>query len=85
MDDYYIRSSSRQYLPNIRTPTLIIQSRDDPFLPESALPQAKELSGAVTLELSRHGGHVGFVSGSTPLRPCHWLEKRVIQHLASIT
>jgi len=83
VDDYYTRSSSRQYLRSIQAPTLIIQARDDPFLPAPALPQDDDLSPAVTLELSRRGGHVGFVSGNNPLHPQYWLEQRIIQHLRS--
>jgi len=83
VDDYYTRASSKQYLKSIRVPTLLIQARDDPFLPASALPQDDELGPAVTLELSGRGGHVGFISGNNPLRPQYWLENRVIRHLGA--
>lgn len=78
--DYYHRSSSRQFLKDIVTPTLIIQAEDDPLTSAGVIPAAHELSPAVTLELSRHGGHVGFVEG--PLwKPRYWLEQRIVQHL----
>ena len=83
VDDYYTRASSKQYLKSIQVPTLLIQARDDPFLPAAALPQDGDLSPAVTLELSGRGGHVGFVSGNNPLHPQYWLEQRVIRHLRS--
>ena len=82
VDDYYGRSSCGQYLREIRTPTLIIQAQDDPFLPEAALPSEDDLGPAVTLELARRGGHVGFITGSNPLRPRYWLEQRILQHLS---
>ncbi len=82
VDDYYGRSSCGQYLHDIRTPTLIIQSQDDPFLPATALPDEDELGPAVTLELASRGGHVGFVSGKNPLQPRYWLEQRILQHLS---
>ncbi|HYQ73309.1 MAG TPA: hydrolase [Gammaproteobacteria bacterium] len=85
VDDYYTRASSKQYLKSIQVPTLLIQARDDPFLPTTALPQNDDLSPYVTLELSRRGGHVGFVSGNNPLQPHYWLEQRVIRHLGSQT
>lgn len=78
--DYYQRSSSRQFLKNIVTPTLIIQAKDDPLTSADVIPAAHELSPAVTLEVSRHGGHVGFVEG-TPWKPRYWLEQRIVQHL----
>ncbi len=81
VDDYYRQSSSKPYLKHIRVPTLILQARDDPFLPVTALPGAHELSEHVTLELSEHGGHAGFVTGRNPCRPRYWLEQRIVAHL----
>lgn len=75
--DYYVRSSSRQFLGKIRTPTLIIHARDDPFMTASTIPSAAELPPAIRLELSRHGGHCGFIAGGLPWRPHYWLEQRI--------
>lgn len=74
---YYTASSSRQYLRHIRVPTLLVQSRDDPFMPDSVLPGEPELSPTTTLSLHRHGGHVGFVGGWAPWRPRYWLDDAV--------
>lgn len=81
VDDYYAKSSSKQFLKSIRIPTLLLQAIDDPFLPASALPDGDALSPSITMELSARGGHVGFVSGTNPLRPRYWLEERILQHL----
>jgi predicted alpha/beta-fold hydrolase len=81
VDEYYERSSSRQYLHAITTPTLILHAADDPFIPEEAIPGESELGPGVTLELSRRGGHVGFVGGTLPFRSCYWLEGRICAHL----
>jgi uncharacterized protein len=75
--DYYTRSSSRQYVPRIRVPTLILHARDDPFMTPDVLPSRDELPAAVKLEVSARGGHVGFVHGSRPWRPRYWLEERI--------
>jgi predicted alpha/beta-fold hydrolase len=80
--DYYARSSARQYLARIQKPTLIIQSMDDPFMSPTVIPQEDELSSSVCLELSDKGGHVGFVSGYL-WKPEFWLEKRVVEYFAS--
>ncbi|HEU5281270.1 MAG TPA: hydrolase [Gammaproteobacteria bacterium] len=80
-DHYYTVSSSRQYLKNITVPTLLVHAKDDPFMTADVLPEAHELSPAVTLELSETGGHVGFVTGRYPWKPEYWLEKRVPQFL----
>ena len=79
VDDYYTRSSSRQFLKAIRIPTLILHAEDDPFMTPDAIPAANELSPDVTLELSKHGGHVGFV-GAGPNR--YWADARIAAHLA---
>lgn len=77
--DYYHKCSARQFLCDIDKPTLIIQSRDDPFMNHEVLPEETELSDSVSLELSAHGGHVGFIGGK--LWPEPWLEKRIHRFL----
>ncbi|HEX6927738.1 MAG TPA: hydrolase [Gammaproteobacteria bacterium] len=79
--DYYLRSSSAQFLRHITTPTLVIHASDDPFMTPDTVPRDDELSPCVSLELSAHGGHVGFVSGRWPWKPRYWLEERVLAHL----
>lgn len=80
-DDYYRRSSSRPFLPHIAVPTLIVHALDDPFMTAAVIPAHAELASSITLEVSRHGGHVGFVQG-TPWRPSYWLEERIPRYLA---
>lgn len=79
--DYYRQASSRQYLSKISTPTLIIHASDDPFMSPDILPTSEELSADVVLEVSRKGGHVGFISGSMPGKPCYWLDQRIPDHI----
>ena len=83
VDDYYGRSSSRPFLARIRVPTLLLHSRDDPFMWPHTPPRSGQLSPSVRLELSEHGGHVGFVNGPCPCpwRPRWWLEERIVAHL----
>ena len=81
--DYYARSSCRQFLGSIHTPTLIIHALDDPFMTPAAVPDADELSPATRLELSPTGGHCGFVEGTVPLRPRYWLDKRLPEFILS--
>ncbi|MGH8608103.1 MAG: hydrolase [Gammaproteobacteria bacterium] len=82
VDDYYRRASCRQYLRGITVPTLILHAKDDPFLPPEAIPSPEEVSKTVQLEISPRGGHVGFVSGKTPLCPRFWLESRILHFLS---
>lgn len=80
--EYYAKSSSRQFLSGIKTPTLVIQAKDDPFMSSRVIPSERELSDTVTLELAKHGGHVGFISGGTPRQPQFWLEDRIINYIS---
>ncbi|MBX3709293.1 MAG: hydrolase [Gammaproteobacteria bacterium] len=81
VDEYYTVSSSRQYLRSIQIPTLLVHSKDDPFMSEDVIPEQSELSEHITLEVTEAGGHVGFVSGKFPWRPEYWLEERVPEFL----
>ena len=76
-DDYWTRASSKPGLRDVRVPTLVLNARNDPFLPASALPGAGEVSAAVTLEQPEQGGHVGFVTG--PFPGTSWLPQRVLE------
>lgn len=81
--DYYDVCSSRRYLKTIATPTLIVHSEDDPFMYPEVVPRPEELSSAVALEITTHGGHVGFVAGKVPWKPEYWLEKRIPEYFLS--
>ncbi len=83
-DDYYIRSSSRQFLRHIQVPTLIVQAQDDPFMTHDIIPESHELSEKIILEITANGGHVGFISGKFPWRARYWLEERVPEFLLSV-
>jgi predicted alpha/beta-fold hydrolase len=78
-DDYWFRVSSKPLLKSITVPTLVINAKNDPFLPAWALPTADQVSPAVTLEQPATGGHVGFPSGPFPGN-LDWLARRLMQH-----
>lgn len=81
--DYYARSSSLRYLAGIRVPTLLLSSRDDPFLPEAVLSEVSSIAARnryLTVEFTDRGGHVGFVAGSL-LHPEYYAERRAAEFL----
>ena len=81
-DDYYERSSSRRYADRIATPTLCLSAEDDPFQPRSAVYELREIaSPAVELQVTPHGGHVGFVAGHHPRRADYWAERHAFEWL----
>jgi uncharacterized protein len=75
--DYYHKASGKAYLRHIDIPTLVIHASDDPFLSSSVVPSAAEMSQHVQFEVTDGGGHVGFISGNSPLKPRFWLNQRV--------
>ena len=82
-DDYYARSSSAGYLPQIRVPTLLLHARDDPFLPLEYFPHPQVAANhLVQAVLTEHGGHVGFIEG-TPWAPRFWAEEQVAAFLSA--
>jgi uncharacterized protein len=82
-DHYYAIASCRQYLKAITVDTLILHARDDPFLPDAAIPTSAELSPTTTLEVYPRGGHVGFVGGRWPWLASYWLEPRIVDFLCA--
>jgi hypothetical protein len=79
-DDYYEHCSAMPMLKNITTNTLVLHSRDDPFMTEAVVPSENQLSNSVAYELSEKGGHVGFLHG-TPFKPKLWLQERISEFL----
>lgn len=74
--DYWTRSSCKQFLGGIRVPTLVINARNDPFVPAHALAAKHEVSGRVELDYPRAGGHVGFPSSDNRGR-FDWIPSRL--------
>jgi len=79
-EDYYLKASSKQFIPNISKPTLLINALDDPFLSESCFPisEANENSNFF-LMTPFHGGHVGFISKGV----FYWSEIQILNFLNS--
>jgi predicted alpha/beta-fold hydrolase len=75
-DDYWTRASSKPGLANIALPTLVLNARNDPFLPAHALPRPDQVSDSVTLDFPAEGGHVGFLSAPFPGN-AGWMPQRV--------
>jgi predicted alpha/beta-fold hydrolase len=78
-EDYWLKVSSKPLLKSIAVPTLVINARNDPFLPASALPVPADVSPDVCLEQPDTGGHVAFPSGPFPGH-LDWLPRRLMLH-----
>lgn len=82
--DYWTRASSKRWLTTVAIPTLVLNARNDPFIPAQSLPGVAEVSPQVTLEQPRQGGHVGFLTGPAPGR-IDWLPRRLVHFFRSAT
>lgn len=82
--DYYERCRVEPVLGRIRVPTLLVQSRDDPFLPPGSIPEETVARNPwLVPAFTSGGGHVGFVSGS-PWRPRFWAEEESARWLTDL-
>lgn len=84
VEEYYAAASAARFVKRIEVPTLIIHSRDDPLIP-GHLFEALECSDVVSLHLSDHGGHLGFIGvrGVDPDR--RWMDWRVVDWITGLT
>jgi predicted alpha/beta-fold hydrolase len=64
--DYWRRAAARPVLGGIAVPALLLNARDDPFVPACSLPGPGEAGARVTLWQPQRGGHVGFAQGHWP-------------------
>ncbi|MEJ7646672.1 MAG: alpha/beta fold hydrolase [Chryseolinea sp.] len=80
--DYYQRCSSLYFLKKIRVPSLIVNALNDPFLSDSCFPTALVTENpALTLEVPRFGGHVGFSQFNK--NGLYWSEERALAFLTT--
>lgn len=66
VEDYWRRASAGPHLASIRIPALVLNARNDPFVPAASLPTASAVGRHVTLWQPEEGGHVGFPHGPWP-------------------
>ena len=81
--DYWTQSSSKPWLKHIGVPTLVLNARNDPFLPEPTLPSVEEASSQVLLHQPASGGHASFVTGPLPGH-LNWLPERIARFFAQV-
>ncbi len=82
VEEFYAETSSCRVISNIRIPTLLIASRDDPLVPVE-LFENLEAPASIRLHLTEHGGHLGFIGcrGIDPDR--RWLDWRIVDYLTA--
>ena len=80
--DYYTQSSAIKFVAHIKTPTLIVNAKNDPFLsPECYPDELLKDHPFVQFESPAHGGHVGFAQFTK--NGLYWSEERAIKFLGA--
>lgn len=80
-EDYYTTQSAQNFLDKIRVPALLIQSRDDTFIPFAVFDQpAFQRNPCLHLIATEHGGHLGFISRDAPR---FWSDRVVMEWIAT--
>jgi uncharacterized protein len=82
-DHYWTSAACAPYLEHIRVSTLVLNARNDPFLPEqNLLNAARKAAPCVVLEFPRTGGHAGFLAAA-PFPGSHdWLPRHLFEFLS---
>jgi predicted alpha/beta-fold hydrolase len=75
--DYWSRASSKPWLKAVAVRTLVLNARNDPFIPAASLPDRAQVNGMIALEQPAHGGHAGFLDLPFPGR-FDWLPRRLV-------
>ena len=84
-EDYYHRASSMRIIDRVRVPALIITAEDDPFVPAGPFREPKVLNNShITLALSAHGGHCGFVGPASGEDDGYWAENQIVDFVARL-
>ncbi|HHH52326.1 MAG TPA: alpha/beta fold hydrolase [Bacteroidetes bacterium] len=80
-DDYWRKNSCKQFIQDIKIPSLMLNALDDPFLGKKCYPfeQAKN-NPFFTLETPKYGGHVGFNISYNNYKN-NWLENRIMKFI----
>lgn len=83
-EDYWKKTSSLQFIKNIKIPVLMLTAKDDPFLPEQCYPyEIAKKSDYVFLETPAVGGHMGFIPQKF-ISGDYWYEQRVIDFINTV-
>jgi hypothetical protein len=80
--DYYQRASAMRVIDTIGIPALIITAADDPFVPPGPFREPAVLHNPnITVAVTPHGGHCGFVEASRAGYDGYWAEREIVEFL----
>lgn len=76
-NDYYRKSSSCFHIPNIKHPCYLLLTADDPFIDYRQILKVS-LPEWVKVNLSKHGGHMGFLGWAGGGHRCFWMDQLLL-------
>jgi hypothetical protein len=80
--DYYHRASAMRVIEHLQVPALIITAEDDPFVPPEPFRDPRIANNPhITLKITSHGGHCGFISDSNGYDG-YWAERQIVEFVA---
>jgi predicted alpha/beta-fold hydrolase len=78
--DYYHRASALRVVDRIAVPALILAAADDPFVPpEPFFDPAVTANPNITVRVSAHGGHCGFLAAGANGEDGYWAELAIVE------
>jgi hypothetical protein len=80
-EDYYRGASSLPLLGDIAVPTLLLSSRDDPFIPVSMYESLQKNGAPIEKLLTGRGGHVGYIARGGRGVPRFWAAQTILDWL----
>ncbi len=82
VDRFYADTSSCPVISDVRIPTLLIASRDDPLVPVELFEEL-ETPSSITLHLTDHGGHLGFIGRRGLDTDRRWMDWRIVDWITA--
>lgn len=80
-EDYYQRAAALRVVDRIQVPALVITAEDDPFVPHASFGDpALNANPNVTVVITRHGGHCGFLASPAGSGDDgYWAERQIVE------
>jgi uncharacterized protein len=84
--DYYHRASAMRVIDKIRVPALILTAADDPFVPPAPFRDPIVTGNpALTVIVTDHGGHCGYIERASPGYDGYWAEREIVRFVDNHT
>jgi predicted alpha/beta-fold hydrolase len=86
-EDYYHRAAALRVIDRIQVPALIITAEDDPFVPpQSFRDPAIAANPQITLTVTPHGGHCGFLGDPHGTDDDgYWAERQIVEFAGRVS